>query len=407
MQIHPRLYKKMNAGIQTRFPVILYYRRDAAEIRQYISRRHGRIKYHLPFINAMAMELPAETIADISKERMVQWITDDAAVSKVAANHGSAPTGKSFEAAGEIRTAAGKTAADPWLVDSYFDPFTGFYGSVQRGGLGGRRRAVPVAAAVIDTGVALHQDLLFPVIRLRAFYDLIGHKSEPYDDDGHGTHISGILCGLSGDPDHRAVFPAGPALVAVKALDHQGNGNASDILAAMQWVLNNSRYYNIRTVNLSLGVTAEEEYDNDPLVRGVEALTRYGLTVVAAAGNSGPEPETISSPGICQNAITVGAAEGDHVASFSSRGPTPRGLIKPDLVAPGVNILSLDAKDPTGYIAQSGTSMAAPFVSRAACSLYARFPGIDPLSLKRLLFRSLVLLPKEPPEAQGHGLLLE
>jgi len=395
MQIHPRLYEKMNTGTQTRFPVILYYRRPAAEVRQCIVRRYGPIKYELPFINAMAMELPAEKIADIARERMVQWITDDATVSKVA------PASRFF--------AAGPSM--PSLVDSHFDPFAGFYSTVSRGGPGGglmgRRSRVPIAVSVIDTGVALHRDLLKPASRIRAFYDFVGRKAEPYDDDGHGTHIAGILCGLSGGPDHRPLQRTGPALVVVKALDHQGNGTASDILAAMQWTLNNSRYYNIRAVNLSLGVTAEEEYDSDPLVRGAEALTRYGLTVIAAAGNSGPKPGTISSPGVCRSVITVGASDGDRVASFSSRGPTPQGLTKPDVVAPGVDILSLDAKDPTGYLIQSGTSMAAPFVSRAVCKIYAGFPGIDPLSLKRILLRSAVRLPEEPANAQGYGLLLE
>ena len=390
MQIHPRLYAKLNAEIQNRFPVILYYSRPAAEVRQCLTRRYGPIKYELPFIHAMAMELPGEKIPDISREPMVQWITDDVTVSKV--EHRS----DSPSAVDQLRT----------MGRSTFDPFRGFYTT-------GSRRPYTVAISVIDTGVAPHRDLISPVNRIRAFYDLVGHRTEPYDDDGHGTHISGILCGLGGPavssavPGQRHLRKTGPALVAVKALDHQGNGNASDILAAMQWTLNNSRYYNIRVVNLSLGVTAEESYDTDPLVRGVEALTRYGLVVITAAGNSGPKARTISSPGICRSAVTVGAADGDRVADFSSRGPTPQGLIKPDLVAPGVNILSLDAKTLTGYVAQSGTSMAAPFVSRASAAICARFPGWGPSEVKRLLLRSAVLLPDEPPTAQGYGILFE
>ena len=404
MQIHPRLYAKLNAGIQNRFPVILYYNRPAAEVRQCLTRRYGPIKYELPFIHAMAMELSGETIPDISREPMVQWITDDATVSKVEHRSDSSPTEDRIRTM--VRSTPSLLNSTPPLVDSSFDPFRGFYTI-------GNRRPYPVAVSVIDTGVAPHRDLVSPTNRIRAFYDLVGHRTEPYDDDGHGTHISGILCGLGGpavsvsNPGQHHLRKTGPALVAVKALDHQGNGNASDILAAMQWTLNNSRYYNIRVVNLSLGVTAEEAYDTDPLVRGVEALTRYGLVVITAAGNSGPKVSTISSPGICRSAVTVGAADGDRVADFSSRGPTPQGLIKPDLVAPGVNILSLDAKTLTGYVSQSGTSMAAPFVSRTSAAICARFPGWSPSEIKRLLLHSAVLLPDEPPTAQGCGILFD
>ncbi len=401
MQIHPRLVEKMSAGVQTAFPVILYYRHPIEQVRQCIARHYGTIKYELPFINAIALELPAENIDAVAKSSMVQWITDDAAVSKVAHPHASCTPGscgpemtaaKQGSTSGSFGSFGGFDSFGGDLVASDL-PFQGFYE---------RRPRFPVSVAAIDTGVALHRDLLEPASRIRGFKDFVGRRSDPYDDDGHGTHIAGILCGLWGKERR-----PGPGLVAIKALDSEGNGNASDILAAMQWTLNNSRYYNIRVVNLSLGISPDQNYDSDPLVRGAEALTRRGLTVVAAAGNSGPAKATISSPGISPYVITVGASDGVRVASFSSRGPAPRGIIKPDLVAPGVDIISLDASHPTGYIAESGTSMATPFISRAAAALYASFPRLDPVSVRRILLRAAVPLPGEPATAQGHGLFLE
>ncbi|MBQ4576482.1 MAG: S8 family peptidase [Firmicutes bacterium] len=395
-------------------PVILYYCRPHEEVRNCILRRYGPIKYELPFIHAMALDLPAHKLTAIAREPMVQWVTEDVTVTKAGGNP---------------------------PLRSGFSPLLDQRGSTLR---------APVAVAVIDTGVALHPDLLWPTNRIRSFCDLINHRAQPYDDDGHGTHIAGILAGLAKLPTGEGAVSGGirsswsPAIVAIKALDGEGNGNASDILAAMQWILNHRRYYRIGVVNLSLGVSAEDDYDSDPLVRGVEALTRHGLTVVAAAGNSGPKQGTISSPGISENIITVGAAdttaEPPGVASFSSRGPTPQGQIKPDLLAPGVAILSLDAKagillseslkphrnpheriaagvpsrlrreprddDPPGYITQSGTSMAAPFVSRAAALLCQRFPGIDPATVKRILLSQARPLKDTPPEAQGRGVLI-
>ncbi len=417
--IHPRLYEKLrNYSVETTghghsptLPVILYYCRPREEVRRCITHRYGPIKYELPFINAMALDLSVHKLTAIAKEPMVRWITEDIAVSKTDRNDGL----------------------------SSISPFSG--NPPLRGGFSADwiplRRSRPVSVAIIDTGVALHPDLIWPENRIRAFYDLIGHKSLPYDDDGHGTHITGILCGLARAP--RMDRRWSPAIVAIKALDGEGNGTASDILAAMQWILNNRHFYNIRVVNLSLGVAADDDYDSDPLIRGVEALTNHGITVVAAAGNSGPKPGTISSPGVCNNIITVGAADTTiippRVASFSGRGPTPHGTIKPDLVAPGVEILSLDsgislivsespdhriaagasqstgrsrnkrAYNPPGYIAQSGTSMAAPFVSRAVAAICERYPGVDPATVKRILLSQVRPLDGEPAEAQGKGIL--
>ena len=385
MTIHPRLLHKLETiSVQSSraaestqndptIPVILYYCRPREEVRQCILRRYGPIKYELPFINAMALELPPEKVKLIAKERMVQWITEDVAVSKV----------------GE-----GKPTGNPRRPPARRVPLP------TRPMPERRRPGRPAAVAVIDTGVALHPDLLFPKNRIRGFCDLIHGKTEPYDDDGHGTHIAGILSGLASDHNLWS-----PDIVAIKALDGEGNGTASDILAAMQWTVNHRRHFNIRVVNLSLGVSADHEDDSDPLIRGVEALTRFGLCVVAAAGNSGPKPHTISSPGISPYAITVGAHDGSHVASFSSRGPTPQGLVKPDLVAPGVDILSL-ANDSAGYIRQSGTSMAAPFVSRAAAGLCQDYPFSGPMLIKELLLSRTIPLNDETSDAQGRGALV-
>jgi serine protease AprX len=199
----------------------------------------------------------------------------------------------------------------------------------------------------------------------------------------------------------------------VKALNDSGNGTASDILAALQWIINNGRLYNVRVINLSLGIKPEPPYGDDPLTRGANAAVLRGYSVVTAAGNNGPGKSTVNSPGTSPLVITVGAADLSHraeggairVAPFSSRGPTHTGAAKPDLVAPGVDICSLDSKNPQGYAVQSGTSMAAPAVSGAAARLYALRPNLTPAQVKHLLTRTALPLKKEDRNAQGHGLL--
>lgn len=363
-------------------PVIIYSKRTINEIRNCITENFGHIKYELPFINAVSVEVPKENLVDIRKHRMIALISDDAIVSK------SPIEPKPISSNAELR-----------------DDFIDAYNNCERG--------KDVGVAVIDTGISPHYDLIRPDNRIIAFKDFIGNKTGPYDDDGHGTHVAGIIAG-NGYTSQKYIGTAPCAnLIGVKALDHEGNGTESDILAGLQWVLNNRKRYNIRVINLSLGIKAEVPYKEDPLVRGANAAVRYGLSVITAAGNNGPGKCTINSPGVSPYVITVGAADmtksdtesGICVAKFSSRGPTMAGENKPDLIAPGVNIYSLDGKNPKGYAIQSGTSMAAPVVSGAAACLYAQYPKLTPGQVKRILTQDALPLNKENRNSQGRGLL--
>lgn len=378
MQIQSKLSAKLSSESQDIFPVIIYCTHTIYEIRDYIAERYGPIKYELPFINAVAVELSRDKIDSLSRHQLIQTIADDPIVSKIEIDNTPYPV--------EYRNPV------PPFVDSRTSAPKG------RG----------IGIAVIDTGVALHYDLIYPRNRIAAFYDFVNNRENPYDDDGHGTHVAGIACGNGFCSKQYAGTAPEAHLIAIKALDSEGNGTTSDILAALQWVINNRRRYNIRVVNLSLGIPSDVPYEEDPLVRGAAAAVRYGLTVVTAAGNSGPEKRTINSPGVSPSVITVGAADlsgTPSVADFSSRGPGPRGVQKPDLLAPGVNVISLNAKNPRGYISQTGTSMAAPAVSGAAACLYGQYPRLTPSYVKRILLSRSIPLANEPVSAQGYGVL--
>ncbi len=238
----------------------------------------------------------------------------------------------------------------------------------------------------IDTGIFPHFDFLFPKNRIVKFIDLINKSQQPYDDNGHGTFVAGIACGAGILNHSNQGFAPKANIVAIKALENTGTSDSNIILDAMQWVYENYKQYKISVVCMSFG--ADIINGNDPLSRGADALWKRGITVVAAAGNSGPERGTIKSPGDNPNIITVGGLDENNmqIADFSSRGPTIFGF-KPDLVAPAVNVISCSNKvEP--YTSMSGTSVATPIIAGVCASLKSKFPEIKNNQIKQYLMNN-------------------
>jgi serine protease AprX len=231
---------------------------------------------------------------------------------------------------------------------------------------------------------------------------------------GHGTHIAGIIAGsISYGPTslYKNGIAPGAHLVNVRVLNRQGVGYTSDVIAGIQWVLDNRVKYSIRVMNLSLGHPIQTPCALDPLCLAAEDAVAKGLVVVASAGNSGKDAEgnpvlgSISTPGNAPGVITVGALntwgtvgrDDDTVATYSSRGPTRYDMmLKPDVVAPGNKIVSLEAQGSylsktypslhvagsgsNAYSMMSGTSMAAAMVSGGAALLLQSTPSLTPAS---------------------------
>jgi serine protease AprX len=249
-----------------------------------------------------------------------------------------------------------------------------------------------VTVAVIDTGISPHPDLSYPENRIVAWNDLVNDRSIPYDDNGHGTHVSGIIAGngVASRGLYTGMAPEAK-LVGVKVLDQDGAGNSSDVISALEWCIENKKTYNIKAINLSLGSAAEEPSSQDPLCRAVSTAWENGLVVCVAAGNDGPDPRTINTPGITTNAITVGNLDDqgstdlsdDTISDSSSRGPTIDNTMKPDLLAPGTNIMSL--RPGGGYRSFSGTSMATPMVTGAVAQIFQKYPDLNPTQIKGML----------------------
>ncbi|MHA1409713.1 MAG: S8 family serine peptidase [Candidatus Odinarchaeia archaeon] len=285
-----------------------------------------------------------------------------------------------------------------------------------------------IKIAILDSGIkSSHPDLSGKVIAQSSFVD-----GEDADDlNGHGTHIAGIIAGsgTASNGLYRGIAPAAK-LINAKCASVAGVAYTSDIISALEWSVD-VQHANI--VSISLGGGAGDP--NDPLSLAVDKAVDKGVIVVIASGNSGPEFASVGVPAAAEKVISVGASDlDDKLASFSSRGPTIDGRVSPDVIAPGVDIVSTLAADSvfdivsqdflspdprilgTGqyandyyYISLSGTSMATPHVTAAVALLLSAFPNLknNPHAIKSALMNTAVKLSgssgEYSPNLQGSG----
>ena len=281
-------------------------------------------------------------------------------------------------------------------------PLMGVPQAIERYGRTGKG----VVVAVLDDGAFdQHPDLRPKVV---AAYDAAaGNAATPGDgpvslvapasDEGHATHVAGTVVG-GGDQSggvYKGVAP-GARYVNVKVFTGPNETSSSIVLKGLDWVLDRREDLDVRIVSMSLGGRPSD--GKDALSRAVNVASDLGLVVVAAAGNTGPGEGTVGSPGAAAKAITVGAVDKRKaLAPFSARGPTLDGRAKPDVVAPGVGIVSTVPPGRTGgagvlspgrtilYGPLSGTSMAAPHVAGVAALMLEADPGLTPADVKRIL----------------------
>jgi len=263
-----------------------------------------------------------------------------------------------------------------------------------------------VTVAVVDSGIAHHPDFQSGD-QTRIIYDgFFGSQSDSSDQYGHGTHVAGILAGsgAASNGEYRGVAP-GVNLIDLKVSDQNGMTYESSLIDAMGWIYNNRSTYNIRVVNISVNSTIAQSYQTSALDAAVETLWFSGIVVVVSSGNNGTGdgPVTVYPPANDPFVITVGATEDkgtpdlgdDSLTVFSAYGTTPDGFAKPDLVAPGRNLIAALAG--TGatmytdhafhrvnddYFRMSGTSMSAPVVSGAVALLLQSEPDLNPDQIK-------------------------
>ena len=293
-----------------------------------------------------------------------------------------------------------------------------------------------VGVALIDSGISNHPDLyqgILPFSRVVYQQSFVPGNSNAGDQFGHGTHIAGLIAGdgLSSTgflftKTFKGIAP-GANIVNLRVLDANGEATDSEVIAAINQAITMKSTYHIRVINLSLGRAIYETYKLDPLCQAVEKAWKSGIVVVVAAGNNGRyQPTdgyaTITSPGNDPYVLTVGAMKtmgtptrvDDLIASYSSKGPTAIDAIaKPDVVAPGNLLVSLEAPGSTlyneypanrvpysyyvnggssasssSYFTLSGTSMATGVVSGVVADLLQQSPKLNPDQVKARLMKT-------------------
>ena len=371
----------------------------------------GKVTRLLGLIDAQVAVLPSSQVARLAAHPAVAWLAPDRPVEMAHADTAGPKVGSTslFHLADTVQ--AKQLWAEGWS------------------GAG-------VDVAVVDSGVV-------PVDGLRAAGKVVNGPDLSFesgaagvrhlDTYGHGTHMAGIIAGRDDavttpvrDAGHDRFAGIAPdaRIVNVKVADSAGATDVSQVIAAIDWVVQHGRRdgLNIRVLNLSFGTDGVQDYRLDPLAHAVEEAWRQGVVVVTSAGNEGYGDARMNNPAYDPYVIAVGGSDGrgtvspadDVVAGWSSRGTASR---RPDLVAPGQSVVSLrdpgsriDQDHPTGRVGErffrgSGTSQAAAVVSGAAALLLQQRPELRPDQVKGLLTAGARRLPDADPAAQGAGLL--
>jgi serine protease AprX len=342
---------------------------SSAEAEDAVRSLGGNVGRELPIIGAFSARIPAGSLVDLIRSPLVAKVWGDARI----------------DMSGDKTAKYDKTAPNTvWRQTIHLaSPDKAVY------------TGSGVGVALLDTGVVPVPDL---ANQIAYRIDLTG-EADGYDRYGHGTHLAGIIAGdgSASAGTYRGIAP-GAKMISVKVAGWNGATDVSVVIAGLQWIVSHRAEYNIRVANLSFGTDSKQPYALDPLDYAVEQAWFSGIFVVVSAGNLGSLPGTITKPADDPFVLTVGAADlkntleakDDTVADFSSAGPTQDGVLKPDVVAPGITIVSdrdpgstIDQLHPAAVVDQSyfkgtGTSQAAAIVSGVAALMFQASPSMTP-----------------------------
>jgi len=376
--------------------VIVQKQVTTSQLETMVSRLGGVVSGDLHIINAFVAKLPARAIPELAQQTGVKWISLDAPVAR-----------------------SGQLVSTTNLKNHYnksvkLDQVWQNLPTIQGDNIG---------VAVVDSGIDFNADFYTRMGANRIVSAVSynnGWNQTTWDGYGHGTHVAGIIGGrgdsFGQDSSGNAVvngsyigIAPNSNLINVKVTDDNGGSNASNVVTGLQWINDHRSQYNIRVVNISLNSTVNESYNLNPICAATEILWFNGIVVVVSVGNdvTGGVLPPANDPFV----ISVGAADDkgtdslsdDTVAAFSAYGPTKDGFAKPDLVAPGTNIVAplaattdvLPTNHPgnmvnNSYFRMSGTSMAAPMVAGAAALLLQSEPTLNPDQVKYRLMATAV-----------------
>ena len=346
----------------------------------YVENLGGKVANNLDIINSFQAEMTTYAATELSRAESVRWVSLDAEMESSACT-------MCIDTKNLANTYIDVIRADEVWNNSMF---------LQGQGIG---------IAVVDSGINPNGDLYTnmgisrQIANVRFNTDYNQNTSDGY---GHGTHVSNVAAGDGSDSNGRYIGVAPMAnIINVKVSNDDGSARTSDVVQGLQWVLNNKDAYNIRVVNLSFNSTVAESYHTSALDAAVEILWFNKIVVVVSAGNQ--STGVVYPPANDPFVITVGATDDkgtsslddDAISSFSAYGTTEDGIQKPDLVAPGKNIIARLVNTNMGmasahpgnvisgmYFKMSGTSVSAPMVSGAVALLLQDEPSLTPDQVK-------------------------
>ncbi|MFI5346693.1 MAG: S8 family peptidase [Elusimicrobiota bacterium] len=350
----------------------------------------AKIVRELPLINAVVIETPSNTVstaesklsamsevARIDQDPKINWLraVDAPGVDFALPNMDAIMT--------PLRALRKKGAAPDPAPNAGTQVIQWGVNRVEAPAAWAKSRGAGVKVVVIDTGLDMtHPDLAG---NIKGGWNAIAKTNNFNDDHGHGTHCGGNIAALDNSIGIVGVAPKAD-LYGVKVLDANGSGTFDDVIAGMQWAVDN----HMEVASMSLGA----DQGNQALADMVKAMKNAGVTLIAAAGNSGG---AVGFPGGYPEAIAVAAGDNnDQLADFSSRGPEVA------VIAPGVDIYSLSKNG--GYETMSGTSMATPHVAGLAVLYLSKHKGATPDQVRAALSAASTKLPGVPDVGQGAGL---
>lgn len=384
-----------------RVEVIIQLRHGVGAVRgRALVRTHGgRPGLALPIINGLSARMDAAQARTLAASPLVHAVSLNATI-KTQNYNGTVPS--------------------RWQLQTSFDQTVGATGLWQH------TTGQGVGVAVVDTGVTgnlpdFQASRWNTTSRVIASAVIDPDASTANDTYGHGTAVAGLIAGNGddrswGDPLQGSYDGTAPDanLISIKIADDSGSSTVLDAIYGLQFAVDHQQQYNIRVVNLSFRSTVAGSYTSDPLDAAAEQAWMHGIVVVAAAGNLGTESDAVSyAPGNDPYVLTVGASDDqgtsgtadDVQASWSSQGTTQDGVAKPDVLAPGANIITTLA--PNSYFASacpscivggdyfdvSGTSLSAPIVAGIAADLIADHPSWTPAEVKGAIVNTAQPLP--------------
>ncbi len=386
--VQPALLAAAAAQPEATVRVIVHKGEEVENMETAVAALNGIVLKDLHIINALVVELPARSVVDLAQTQGVRWVNLDGPMESV-----------------------GRPPRNPQPPPSNYFLDTLNVRQVWDMGLDGSG----VTVAVIDSGVHRDKDLQInpssgrPASRVREQLTFNSRPNQSGDVMGHGTHVAGIIGGSGYDSNgiYAGIAP-GVHIISLKVSNDTGMAYESDTVDAMQWVLENKDTYNIRIVNMSINSSLEQSYHASPLNAAAEILWFNGIVVVTSAGNEMITFNTVrAAPANDPFVITVGASDEngdalraqDVIADYSAQGITLDGHLKPDVIAPGQDIVSIagtgvwwndhpNHRVEEDYFRASGTSMAAPMVSGAIALLLQDEPGLNPDQVKYRLMNT-------------------